>query len=377
MKQRNMTGLRRRLAYSASALACAAMALSFAAAPAGAADEAQMKAVEQSKAGAPQPPWPEGDERGMANTLGAGTWARCAYHLGAANAKSYELSHERSNTMPLSPFGVPLQYEFNPSVSIPGTKHVFNGEKVISGEPGAQGTQMDALGHFAYYDKAWDGKACRRSAARNITAAYARRTSSRRPKRRCRNSASRRCRRSSPRPCCSTPRPISARARQWNPARWSPPPTSRPCSRRRASSGAASRRATWSTSIPAGATTGPTRTRPNAITAWAPACLRTAPRLLEEARVVLVALDNPFTDPVADGQLQQKAKPPQGMDKGLPFVIHHQNLTQAGIHNIQNANLGELAKAKVWTSCTMILPLRSRGHSGSPVRPVAIGAPDQ
>jgi kynurenine formamidase len=29
----------------------------------------------------------------------------------------------------------------------------------------------------------------------------------------------------------------------------------------------------------------------------------------------------------------------------------------------------------VWTSCTMVLPLRSRGASGSPVRPVAIGAP--
>ena len=65
------------------------------------------------------------------------------------------------------------------------------------------------------------------------------------------------------------------------------------------------------------------------------------------------------------------------MDKGLPFVIHHHNLTQAGIHNIQNAKLDELAAAKVWTSCTIVLPLRSRGHSGSPVRPVAIGAPDQ
>jgi hypothetical protein len=57
----------------------------------------------------------------------------------------------------------------------------------------------------------------------------------------------------------------------------------------------------------------------------------------------------------------------------LPFVIHHQNLTQAGIHNIQNANLGALAADKVWLSCTIILPLRSQGASGSPVRPVAVG----
>jgi len=99
-------------------------------------------------------------------------------------------------------------------------------------------------------------------------------------------------------------------------------------------------------------------------------------KYLEDRAVVLVALDNPFTDPVAEGQLAQKAMPPQGMDRGLPFVIHHHNLTQAGIHNIQNAKLDTLAAAKVWTSCTIILPLRSRGHAGSPVRPVAVGAPD-
>ena len=90
--------------------------------------------------------------------------------------------------------------------------------------------------------------------------------------------------------------------------------------------------------------------------------------------MVLVALDNPFTDPVPEGMLQGKAAPPAGVPDGLPFAIHHHNLAVAGIHNIQNANLGELAKDKVWLSCTMILPLRSQGGSGSPVRPVAIGA---
>ena len=58
-------------------------------------------------------------------------------------------------------------------------------------------------------------------------------------------------------------------------------------------------------------------------------------------------------------------------------MIHHHNLVQAGIHQIQNANLGELAKDKVWLSCTIILPLRSKGGSGSPVRPVSIGVPGQ
>jgi hypothetical protein len=59
----------------------------------------------------------------------------------------------------------------------------------------------------------------------------------------------------------------------------------------------------------------------------------------------------------------------------LPFFIHHYNLTQAGIHQIQNAHLEELAADEVWTSCTMILPLLERGAAGSAVRPIAVGVP--
>ena len=102
-----------------------------------------------------------------------------------------------------------------------------------------------------------------------------------------------------------------------------------------------------------------------------------AAKLIEQKKVVLVALDNPFTDPVADGFLQGKAAPPEGTPDGLPFAIHHYNLAHSGIHQIQNANLGALAKDKVWLSCTMILPLRAQGASGSPVRPISIGAPSR
>lgn len=65
------------------------------------------------------------------------------------------------------------------------------------------------------------------------------------------------------------------------------------------------------------------------------------------------------------------------LSPNTPFAIRHHDLTQAGIYQIQNANLGALANDKVWVSCTMILPLRAQGNSGSPVRPVAIGAPAQ
>src|SRR5262249_33765035 len=37
-------------------------------------------------------------------------------------------------------------------------RHAFNGEETTQGEPGAQGTQFDALGHFAVLPEAWDGK---------------------------------------------------------------------------------------------------------------------------------------------------------------------------------------------------------------------------
>jgi kynurenine formamidase len=100
-----------------------------------------------------------------------------------------------------------------------------------------------------------------------------------------------------------------------------------------------------------------------------------AAQYIQEQAVVLVALDNPFTDPAAEGQIRGEAPPPEGTPEGLPWAIHHHNLTEAGIHQIQNAHLAELAADRVWTSCTIILPLREAGASGSPVRPIAIGAP--
>ena len=85
----------------------------------------------------------------MANALGPTTWQRCAQALANPKAKSYEISYLRSNTMPQSPFGVPLRDKYRPTVGIPGTAHAFDGEETVSGEAGAQGTQMDAIGHFA------------------------------------------------------------------------------------------------------------------------------------------------------------------------------------------------------------------------------------
>jgi kynurenine formamidase len=102
-----------------------------------------------------------------------------------------------------------------------------------------------------------------------------------------------------------------------------------------------------------------------------------AAKLIGEKAVVLVALDNPFTDAVNAGQLKGGAPTATGYPKGFPFAIHHHFLVEAGIYQIQNAKLDELARDRVWLCCTIILPLRVRGGCGSLVRPVAIGVPGQ
>ena len=96
---------------------------------------------------------------------------------------------------------------------------------------------------------------------------------------------------------------------------------------------------------------------------------------LAEKRIVLVALDNPFTDAVNRGQWAGKSAPPPSVPADIYTPVHYYNLTKAGIHNIQNANLKAMAEDQVWLSCTIILPLLVEGGAGSPVRPIAIGAP--
>lgn len=325
--------------------------------------------------GTPMPPWPEGDELGMANTLGPATWARCAEHMTADGAGTYELSHERSNSMPLSPFGRPLSYEYTPTVSLPGSRHAFNGEQVEGGEPGAQGTQMDALGHFAYYDEAWSAEEEAPVDSARYYGGYTQKDVKPTP-----DSPLLKLGIEKVPPIVTSAVLLDAKAHLGGGEAMKPGQmiTAADIEDMLEAEGLSERGI-----LPGDVVYIYTGWSEN----WAdpdeekryytmgPGLSEDGAQYLAEKAVVLVALDNPFTDPVAEGQLGGKAMPPQGMDKGLPFVIHHQNLTQAGIHQIQNAKLDTLAEDKVWTSCTIILPLRSRGHAGSPVRPVAIGAP--
>jgi kynurenine formamidase len=336
----------------------------------------QSGVVERSRALVPAPPWPDGDERGMGNTQGPGTWLRCAHHLADPDARIYEISHLRSPTMPVSPFGVPLEYSFRPTVGLPGTRHAFNGESA-SGEAGAQGTQMDAIGHFAHLPEAWDGEgefpADRALYYGGFTqgevkpapdAPLARLGIDKAP------------------PIITSAVLLDARSHLGGGEPIAPGQliTAADIEGMIEAQGLG-----WRGLLPGDVLYVYTGWEDH----WAdpdteqvyytkgPGLSYDAAQYLESKAIVLVALDNPFTDPANDGQIMGQAPAPEGTPPDLPFVIHHHNLTQSGIHQIQNAHLAELAADRVWTSCTIILPLREQGGSGSPVRPVAIGAPQQ
>jgi kynurenine formamidase len=107
----------------------------------------------------------------------------------------------------------------------------------------------------------------------------------------------------------------------------------------------------------------------------APGLSYDAAKYLTEKRIVAIGLDTPFIDAVPEGMLQGKAAPAEGTPPNLPFAIHHQMITQAGIHHIENAKLDELTRDKVWTSCTVVLPPREKGAAGGVIRPIAVGVP--
>jgi kynurenine formamidase len=320
-------------------------------------------------------PWPAGDEIGMANTLGVATGKRCAPHLVNPKAKAYELSYVRSNTMPQSPFGTPLRDRYRPTVGIPGTMHAFNGEETVSGEPGAQGTQMDALGHFAVLPQAWDGKSEFPSSGATYYGGYTQRQVKPRP-----DSPLQKLGIENVPLIVTTAVLLDAKTYlgKGKAMEAGALVTAKDIEAMLKVQGLAKRGLQAGDVLYIYTGWGDHWKDPDTEKFYytkGPGLAYDAAKLIEQKKIVLVALDNPFTDPVPDGMLQGKAAPAAGVPDGLPFAIHHHNLTVAGIHNIQNANLGVMAKDKVWLACTMILPLRAQGASGSPVRPVAIGAP--
>ena len=331
----------------------------------------------QAQDATPRPPWPAGDERGMGNTQGPATWQRCAAHLADPRSRAYELSHVRSNTMPQSPFAVPLRENAKPTVGIQGTRHAFNTDETVSGDPGQQGTQMDALGHFAVLPEPWDGQGELPSGRAAYYGGFTQQQVKPSPE-----SPLQKLGIDKVPPIVTTAVLLDAKAHLGNgrPMAAGALVTAADIEAMLAAQGLGGRGLVAGDVLLIHTGWGDGWKDPDTEKTYytkGPGLSYDAARYIESKAVVLVALDNPFTDPVAEGFLQGRAPPPAGVPDGLPFAIHHHNLVVAGIHNIQNAKLAELAADRVWLSCAIILPLRTHGASGSPVRPVAIGVPGQ
>jgi kynurenine formamidase len=321
-----------------------------------------------------RPPWPAGDERGMGNIIGPETWMRCAPYLGDPKAKCYELSHRISNTMPMSPYSKPLTLTTRPTRGMRNSIHSSNMDQ-MAGEPGGQGTHIDALGHFGYVPDIWDGTGDYPVDKSMYYGGHSQAAVKPTPE-----SPLQKLGVDKIPPIVTSAVLLDARAHIGGGSTLAPGTevTAKHIDEMLEAQGLQRRGI-----MPGDAV--------YIYTGWSehwkdpdtdkiyytmgPGLSYDGAEYLAKKLAVLVALDNPFTDPVNAGQLKGLAPPAKSMPKGKPFGIHHFNLTQAGVYQIQNAKLDELAADKVWTSCTMVLPLRVYGGGGSLVRPIAIGAP--
>jgi kynurenine formamidase len=345
------------------------------AAAGGAGRESQQAMVERTRAQVPVPPWPAGDDRGMANTQGRGTWERCAWHMNDPNAKVYELAQVSSNTMPMSPFAPPLNYQYRPTTGFPGGRHAVNGETLGQGDPGNQGTQFDGLGHFGVLPEPWNGQGEYPMDAVQYYGGHGQKDVKPTP-----DSPLLKFGMERVPPLITEAVLLDARSYlgKGQALKAGQLITAKDIDGMIQAQGLG-----WRGLLPGDVLYIYTGWEEN----WAdpeggkgyykqgPGLSYDAAKYIGEKAIAALALDAPFIDPIVDGQFQGKAAPAEGTPPGLPLAIHHQNLSQSGIHHVENAHLAELAADKVWTSCTLILPLRLKGVAVSQVRPVAIGAP--
>ncbi len=320
----------------------------------------------------PPPPWPAGDERGMANQIGPATLARCAWHMQQPGSRTYELSHLRSNTMPASPFAAPTQTKPKATAGIPGTAHAFNSESLNEGaEPGQQGTQMDALAHFAVLKQPWDGKSDFSTDGAVYYGGF-----TQKDVKPTADSPLLKLGIDKVPPIITSAVLLDAKAYKKESMKAGELVTAKDLEGMLKAQGLARRGVLPGDVVYVRTGWGDHWRDPDTEKFYytrAPGLSFDAAQWLAAKRIVAIALDTPFVDTVAEGQLEGKAGPAPGTPPGLPFAVHHHMLAQAGIHLIENAKLDELAADRVWTACTMILPLRDKGAAGSPIRPVAIG----
>ncbi len=320
------------------------------------------------------PPWPVGDERGMGNLIGPATYARCAPYLANPKARVYEISQLRSSTMPASPFAAPYVVKPKATSPIPGTVHAFNSETYGEGvEHGQQGTQFDALGHFAFLPQPWDGKGTAPLDEARYFGGFTQKDVKPTP-----DSPLQKLGLEKVPPIVTTAVLLDARTLVGNGQAMKAGEivTEADIKAMLKAQGLAKRGILPGDVVYIHTGWGELWKDPDTDKTYyskAPGLGYDAAKYLGERHIVAVGLDTPFIDAVSEGMLQGKGAPPPGTPAGQAFAIHHYMLTQMGIHHIENAKLDEMARDHVWTSCTMVLPLLEKGAAGSAIRPVSIG----
>jgi kynurenine formamidase len=275
--------------------------------------------------------------------------------------------------MPLSPFAGPYQVKPEPSAGIPGSAHLFNMETMNQGaQPAQQGTQFDALAHFGVLKQPWDGKSELAAKDAVYYGGYSQQDVKPTP-----DSPLLKLGMDKVPPIVTSAVLLDAKAYKKKAMDAGELVSAKDIEGMLKAQGLARRGILPGDVVYVRTGWGDHWRDPDTEKFYytkAPGLSYDAAQYLAGKRVVVISLDTPFVDTVAEGMLMGKAGPAPGTPPGLPFAVHHHMLAQAGIHLIENAKLDELAADRVWTSCTMILPLRAKGAAGSEVRPVAIGA---
>src|SRR6185369_14346009 len=301
---------------------------------------------------------------------------RCAWHMSQPRARTYEISYIRSATMPLSGFSGPYVTKPKSSAGIPGTSQVFNMESLGEGaEPGQQGTQIDALGHFGFLSAPWDGKGTLPSEGARYYGGYSQKDVKPTP-----DSPLLKLGIEKIQPIVTSAVVLDAKTLVGGgqPMKAGETVTAKHIEAMLKAQGLAKRGILPGDVVYVRTGWGEYWKDPDTekkYYASAPGLSYDAAKYLGDKRIVAIGLDTPFIDPVPDGMLAGKAGPAAGVPDGVPFAIHHHMLTQMGIHQIESAKLDEIANDKVWTACTVVLPQREKGSAGAAVRPIAIGVP--
>lgn len=316
----------------------------------------------------------EVDDRGATAFQGPDTWLRAAAHMAPrfelrrgrpvkVDPLKFEASHIVSNDMPQSPFSAP--FELTPSGTRYLAGHTFNGD-TICGDIGQQGTQLDAIGHFGYLPSPGAEPLYYGGLTQSEVVGPEGLT---------------RLGMETAEPLITTMVLLDAKNHLNGGLTL---PAGYAISRADIEAMLASQGLAHRGILPGDVVFIHTGwgdlwySDPVAYYTEGPGLAHDGAVFLADEGASLVGLDNPFTDAASAVPGVGPVPPPETWadpEGYYPFGIHHHNLTQAGVLQIQNLYLSEIAAARVHLGAAFILPIRIRGGGGSPIRPVVIGHP--